>query len=204
MNSRLKERLIGAAVLVALGVWLIPWLLDGPDQAREDTEASLSLPVQTESVPVRTQTIDLEGRRYATDTATREAPPEPSQDSAPPQAAPVVLAEPPSGATGATGATEASSSRAEPDPVATDTPAPRAEPAWVVQLGSFGEHDNARRLAERVATFGYKADVSTYHAGGRTMYRVRVGPGRSRNEAEAVASSLTAHGFVAQVVRSGH
>ena len=31
MDAHLKERLIGAVVLVVLGVWLIPWVLDGPD-----------------------------------------------------------------------------------------------------------------------------------------------------------------------------
>jgi cell division protein FtsN len=32
------------------------------------------------------------------------------------------------------------------------------------------------------------------------MYRVRVGPHDSRARADAAASALTAHGFVAQVV----
>ena len=35
MDQGLKERLIGAAVLVALGVWLIPWLLDGRQEQVE-------------------------------------------------------------------------------------------------------------------------------------------------------------------------
>ena len=44
MDSRLKERLIGAAVLVALGVWLIPWLLDGSARPRDADMAALELP----------------------------------------------------------------------------------------------------------------------------------------------------------------
>src|SRR5690606_9965529 len=71
---------------------------------------------------------------------------------------------------------------------------------WVVQLGSFGEEANARRLAQRVGTFGHKADVSTVKSNGRTMYRVRVGAFDARSKAEATASALSAHGLVAQVV----
>ena len=71
---------------------------------------------------------------------------------------------------------------------------------WAIQLGSFGEEENARRLAERVAGYGYAPRISNFRAGGRTMYRVRVGPHGTRAAAEAAASSLTAHGFVAQVV----
>lgn len=70
----------------------------------------------------------------------------------------------------------------------------------MVQLGSFGEEENAKRLADRVSTFGFRARVSVYTASGRPMYRVRVGPEATRETAAAVASSLNAHGFVAQVV----
>jgi cell division septation protein DedD len=73
----------------------------------------------------------------------------------------------------------------------------------MVQVGSFGDAENARRLAQRVATFGFSVDVSEHRAGGRDMHRVRVGPEPSRQRAESVASSLAAHGFVAQVVPAG-
>ena len=38
MDRHLKERLIGATVLVVIGVWIIPWLLDGTDQRDDGTE----------------------------------------------------------------------------------------------------------------------------------------------------------------------
>ena len=37
MDQGLKERLVGAAVLVAIAVWLIPWVLDGPEAPVETT-----------------------------------------------------------------------------------------------------------------------------------------------------------------------
>ena len=71
---------------------------------------------------------------------------------------------------------------------------------WVVQLGSFSEEENARRLADRATTFGFTTRVSTYTTSSGLMFRVRVGPGLSRDRAMDIASSLSANGFVAQVV----
>lgn len=192
MDSRLKERLIGAAVLVVLGVVLIPWVLDGPDGPElsgEGADASLTLPAEVDKVPVRSQTIDLQERRYAADAENGEAAAEAS-GPAEPARPPFVLSE---------ASAPPASTPAEPEASAPGvTPAP--EPGWMVQLGSFSEQDNARRLADRVSTYGYTARVSAFRSGGRTMHRVRVGPADSRKEAEATASSLAAHGFVAQVV----
>ena len=67
---------------------------------------------------------------------------------------------------------------------------------WAVQLGSFGDEGNARRLAQTAGTYGYKAEVtSTRGSNGKTLYRVRVGPQATRAAAEAAASALRAHGI---------
>lgn len=86
---------------------------------------------------------------------------------------------------------------APPTPAATTQPkaAAAATGDWTVQLGSFGEEANARRIAQRSGTYGYKADVSSYKDGARTLYRVRVGPQATRAAAEAAASALRAHGI---------
>ena len=67
--------------------------------------------------------------------------------------------------------------------------------AWMVQLGSFGEEQNARRLADRVATFGLTAHVFPSTSDGSSVFRVRVGPTSSRQSAAAVAAFLSANGF---------
>lgn len=251
MDSRLKERLIGAAVLVVLAAWLIPWVLDGPADAPQSAEGALELPAAAESAPIRSQTIRLDHAEGAPVPAVasvapagaREAPtaqtPEPAasaaqQDTA--RAAPAAADgagsragtadEPPArhvlaagGEPRAPAGSEAAGTSApdtapvpkaaDAQPAAERPAAPAAKPpaakppasgAWVVQLGSFGEPANAKRLADRVATFGYEAHVSDFRSGGRLLHRVRLGPHGTRGEAEAVASSLSAHGFPAQVV----
>src|SRR4029077_16340692 len=65
MDQSLKERLIGAAVLVLLGVWLIPWLLDGrQEQANPGSSTSaLRLPAPDGPLPVRSQTLALDAAK---------------------------------------------------------------------------------------------------------------------------------------------
>ena len=210
MDQGLKERLVGAAVLVAIAVWLIPWVLDGPDDPIDSGGSSLQLPAAEEPVPMRTQTLRLGGEpdepaQAADSTAAPPASETPAADK------PTVAAEPAAttGAAKALGATVPSSapSATTPEPrapVAGPAPhvaaTPTASGDWVVQLGSFGDEDNARRLAQRASTLGYKAGVSSHRSGSRTMYRVRVGPFASRGQADATTSALTAHGLAGQVV----
>jgi DedD protein len=114
------------------------------------------------------------------------------------------------GAASARGSAADSTARSTPARAAADAPPREAAPAaraeanatgdWAVQLGSFGDEDNARRLADRVAALGHAPKISTYRAGGRVMYRVRVGPQATRAAAEAARSALAAHGVTAQVV----
>jgi DedD protein len=178
MDSPLKERLIGAAVLVALGVWLIPWLLDGSAGSRESDAPALELPATPDATPMRAQTIRLDQETVAQEPVHAEAPsgggaPAPSHAAAPTES---------SDAGGGAAVSDGSSQ-------------------WVVQLGSFGDAANAERLASRVDAFGYDAAVSDVKASGKVMHRVRLGPYPTRGEAVAVTSSLSVHGFVAQVVQ---
>lgn len=210
MDQGLKERLVGAAVLVAIAVWLIPWVLDGPENPVETGPASLQLPASQEPVPMRTQTLKLgepPAAAQPTDPTTEktEPPAETVIAAATPEQAP---ASPAAAAdAGATAPTPKPAPAETPrKPTATPPPAPAtaattpAKGDWTVQLGVFGDENNARRLAERASTFGYKANVASYKANGKTMYRVRVGAYGSKGQAEAAASALDAHGITAKAV----
>jgi DedD protein len=206
VDSKVKERIVGAAVLVALGVWLIPWVLNGKSDA-DDADAP---PVSdTELLPaaddtaVHIETIELEPPLAAVRDETPPPEMEPEIDIAPVPDTPA--ASPADG--------EPAAAAVEPPPVVAaapepEPPAPKAaapEPAapepdsWSVQLGSFGEPANARQLASRIADYGYQAQVSDYRSDDRIMHRVRVSGFATRAEAEAAASSLSAHGFVPRI-----
>jgi len=214
MDQGLKERLVGAAVLVAIGVWLIPWVLDGPEAPLETNANSLQLPAAEEPMPMRTQTLRLgDDAEPVAEQPAAVTPPQPeptatasvpapsdapeTADETPaattPAPAPAVAATPPPTQTPARAAPAESrtAAAATPKPAATAA----ADGKWVVQLGVFSEEANARRIAQRSGTFGYKADVSSYRANGRTLYRVRVGSATTRGQADATASALRAHGL---------
>ena len=227
MDQGLKERLIGAAVLVALGVWLIPWLLDGRQEQveLETSRSTVRLPAPDGPLPVRTQTLNVDAARSEppasethpdaaepvptpavaeTAVAVAEPPPAPAPESAPApkQAAPQKAAADHAAAQRvATGPPPAPASKQAPKPAASaSSQATPARGDWAVQLGSFGAEENAKKLAQKVNVYGYKPEVATIRASGRAMYRVRLGPYRSRAEADAAASAVSAHGFSAQVV----
>ncbi len=226
MDRSLKERVIGASVLVGLAVWLIPWVLDGPVPDAE-TGAAWA-PSAEPSAPLRTRTIRLEDQQAATaPVAGTDIPgtPEPRASDEGAGSLPEITAAArpdapatPSMSTTADVLLDASSGSAataavgshrpvanEPDAPSSAGAASSAEPTaaasgWVVQVGSFGDEENARRQAGRLADAGYTARLYPVRSGGRLMYRVRVGPGSSREGADEIASSLRDEGFVAQAV----
>lgn len=228
MDRSLKERVIGASVLVALAVWLIPWVLDGP--VPDTGSGTAQAPAAERSAPLRTQTIRLENRQGA--SAQGGAPDIPG--SPPPQDSEVlagvaneVSSHPqPEGAAapvpgrGAAGErvdapsgnaamVPADVSRGDGNPPvpAVSGPGSSAIPAvepgsgWLVQVGSFSGEENARRLADRLEEMGYSVGLFPHRSGAGLMYRVRVGPESGREGAEEMASSLRAQDFRADVVR---
>lgn len=193
MEPHVKERIVGAAIIVALGVWLIPWVLDGPEDAGESRPADAGdiLPAAADAAPIRTETVEL-------DPAVPDAPiSEAAENDAPERVA--VLGP----AAEAAGAARESGDSAKSDAGAPtqQTPAsPSVNGGWAVQLGAFGDVANARQLASRVSTYGYSAYVSDFLSGGQTMHRVRVGGFDTETQADAALSSLSAHGFPGRVI----
>ena len=80
----------------------------------------------------------------------------------------------------------------------TSRPAPAPHPKrgdFIVQVGAFSVEENALALKERLQRIG-----QTSHVDREELYRVRIGPFRTREEAVAVRSALEAHGLSAIVM----
>ncbi len=210
MNDALKQRLIGAAVLVALGVIFIPMVLDSPEQADPDRISTDIPPLPHSAYGPST----LESTRLPS-VVTRDSPASVVLEPQAEQAAPVVaLAEPepalPAPTTEApaemvaapeesTAPSAPSVATAEPParemnptpPVAVQAPEPRAPGgSWVVQVGSFSQEQNALKLRDRLRGKGFKTFVEPAGAQDGTSYRVRVGPAADRPHAEALKEKL--------------
>jgi DedD protein len=224
MDEALKARLIGAAVLVALAVILIPELLSGRKPAGAGDGAA------TGPGGARTFIIDLPGNTPGPSPAPTPAagpgrvtaqPTTPSPGAArdagpaapaagnsggPAAAAEVAAKASPAPATDV--AAKAPQGSATPTAVsapatATATPpAPSSPPrgGWVVQVGAFGSAATADKMADQLRSAGFKAFVSPVSRSGKTLQRVRVGPESDRARADSLAASLKARGLPATVV----
>jgi DedD protein len=181
MEVRVRERLVGAFVLVAAVVLLVPALLKGPGRLQDEVTAP-----GTRSVEVA---LDDGASPQAEDALV----PEPVE---PPPAAAIPAAPDPPAAERQTDAAR----NVPPAPPAAVEPAPvrdgsAASPAWAVQLGAFSTREKAEELVASLRRRGYSAFVLEYRAGGQVLHRVRVGPEQDRSRAAAIADRLRKDGF---------
>ncbi len=198
MDNLLKQRLVGAIVLVALGVIFIPMLLEGPNRTlvpemdempepetlAPELPLELFLPAETPQPPQRaivTEPADTDTSTTPVDEAPQE-PPEPAAAAAtpapvsapPPAAAPAKP--PPAAKPGATPAT---------------TPAAgKAADSWVVQVVSLSSKANALALRDKLRKGGFATQVEQVRIDGKTHYRVRVGPFLERADADRAREQI--------------
>jgi len=74
---------------------------------------------------------------------------------------------------------------------ATVEPATETGTGFAVQVGSFASRDNALRLLDQLGNRGHEAFIHQDRAGSRTIWRVRVGPLGTRDEATQRLGRLT-------------
>jgi DedD protein len=210
MDAALKQRLVGAAVLVALAVIFLPMLVDGPEPQPGTSSVSLDIPPAPER--------DFETRELPLATPGSQPAPAPPADADDPNRivavdaanVPRVDAQPEGPAT-ATDVPPASSTT-PPPPVATppaatpaapeaapvaSAPAPASTPAttpggrYVVNLGSYGNAANASALVASLKAAGLPAYAESLQVEGKAVQRVRLGSYAQRGEAEAARLTAT-------------
>jgi len=197
MERALKERIIGAAILVLFVVLVVPIFLDGPPKETEIVSERVLLPGQDTQT---TQTVVLDRNRT-------EPVPTASATSAAPQAATSKPDQPEAEKTQEV--TAVVEKKPEPTPkVAEQKPpleaktptATSATGMWAVQLGSFSNKENAEKLAADLRKQGYAAFLSQLTTDTGQLHRVRIGPQKDRESAEAMAGRLSKVGHKGQVV----
>lgn len=75
-------------------------------------------------------------------------------------------------------------------PVASPDPVVTYSGAWAVQVGSFSARANAERLSDWCREQGFGAQVLAPPEGEQALYRVRVGPYASRDDARSAMAEL--------------
>lgn len=212
MDKALKQRLVGAIVLIALAVIVLPMIFGGRPSPGGPETRDIELPTappdlefETRRFPVgdegglgsgpglrRDGDVDSGGEGAEPMTPLPE-PGSPVQDVAGEPEQPATAVEPPEAEGGA-----ADESRQEP--VADSMDALVAgllaanddsnELRYVVQVASFGSNENAVRLAGELEQAGYA--VLLDHVSGETgdLNRVRVGPYATEAEAQEVVGAM--------------
>ncbi|MCK8514849.1 SPOR domain-containing protein [Methylonatrum kenyense] len=216
MQKRHQQRLVGAVVIVALAVIFLPMLLRGPvdrqaldlpmeippePRGREAVEAPRDEePPMLDRIPVR-EPEDEEAAEPDDELAMPDQLPgdEPVAPAEEPDVveAPEVASEPEEEPETAEPATDE-----EPEPE--ETAEAEAEPVeaegFAVQVGSFRSEGNAIGLRDRLRDEGLPAFVVESSDSDGAIYRLRVGPVPSRDEARDLVERVRQDAGVDSIV----
>ncbi len=185
MEKALKERIVGAIVLVAVVVLVVPVFLDGPPSEGEVISERVPLPGQSEQ---KIQTIVLDRDRdqpvpaRELNAARQAQVSEPTPVQKPPQAETVTIPEP------------------ETEKKIVVQAAASTTGMWAVQLGSFANKQNAETLAADLRKQGFAAFLSQLSTASGQLHRVRIGPQKDREAADAMAARLLKAGHPGKVL----
>jgi len=215
MDKALKQRLVGASVLIALAVIVFPMLLGGRPEGGAREMQKIELPPQPSELNLETRRYPI-GKQQAQARAGQqdEEPdrplPAPRSQQIPADPEPLIAEETPAITNPAAVPSEnieitpIQAATAETSQQATQpsssAPAPQSAPRpvqetnesgrYVVQVASFGNRSNANRLSGTLKSSGYSVMTDSVKSDVGTLHRVRVGPFGSEASANQAASEL--------------
>jgi DedD protein len=195
MDRRVKERLIGASILVAFVVLVVPELLSGP---KPTTAPVPTLPAAAPE-PTRSIEVDLATSRPPDTPTTAPLVPDTAASAAASSGANTPAADS-TAASGPDGPAGPAARPAVARPLESSASSPITGASWSVQLGSFANRANAENLTRQLKGQGFSVFVLPGGSGSSARYRVRVGPLADRGSAERMAAKLKSLGHVASLV----
>ena len=168
MDDGLKQRLVGAVVLVAIGVIFIPSLLN--EEGRREVDIATQVPPEPVVMPRPLEIPDpVEPENVPV--------PKPAEDN-------YAQTEPPQQETPDVTPTEET-----PKPVSglNEEGVPRA---WSIQVSSFESEKNAEAFEQKLRDANYTAYIRSSVVNGSTVYRVFVGPKINYETAEKTKAEI--------------
>jgi DedD protein len=200
MDSALKQRLLGAAVLIALAIIFVPIFFSNSPPKQDNTTLGLSIPPAPErNFETRTLSVDAPAKSASTPVPKTPAVPvssvadgdkvatvstgAPSSFEAPESAsAPAATSHAPAATPVNSKPAAAPTAKPEPPPA----PSTQSDGRFVVNLGIYADAGGAAALVAKVKKLGYPAFAETTEYQGKSAQRVRVGPYADRAAAEGV------------------
>jgi DedD protein len=208
-RTRARRRLIGAAVLVGVGIIGFPLLFE-----TQPRPIAVDIPIE---IPARDKVPPLKLPPSASSAATppraaapviaAAAPPVASAPTAAPPATPVEpvsSARPTASAVDANAEAQRAQALLDGKPVAAaPAPASASEPKalrFVVQAGAYTDAATLREARQKVEKLGLKTYTQVIETDSGARTRVRVGPFDTREEAENAAARIKSSGLAANVL----
>ena len=210
MNDILKQRLVGALILVALGVVFWPIIFVEPGERSGMEHGRIPPPPVIDTTPIESpeqgelrgspewepEGMVDEGLVDEGDTVVEEwtevtaLEPTPPRDSEPTAAAQVE----------ATPVEESRSRSVAPEKPALDS---KGVPvAWMLQVASVSSRSKAEELRDRLLAMQEKAYVKQLKVGDKEFYRVYIGPNFERAQLEKIQGGIdTRFGVKSMIVR---
>ncbi len=179
MDEGLKKRLIGATVLVSLVVIFVPMLLED--------EPVLSTELEENIIPERSGD-DFSSKLLPLETEDLSQPLVEEVEPLVEEESEVVAVAP-----------EQETAEKSPEAVTKEEPVTetKSEPAtkvglngWVVQVGSFSNSENAKKLVKELQDKKYAAFTDQVDLNGKILHRVLVGPEVDKKRAELLMEKL--------------
>ncbi len=213
MASKFQNRLVGTIVLVALGVIILPGLLDGQKKHYQDEFAAIPLVPKAgdrdepDMLPAATQALPAqppEGAAEEVRAGDAAAPTlDPSRLAAnngadidqipvqpdPPKPKPADKPQPKPARDNASEQLAAASETPPAKPVAEDKPAPTGK-AYVVQLGALKNADKVSEIVSKLRGAGYRVYTSPSTPVQGKITRILVGPDASKDKLKGSLGEL--------------
>ncbi len=165
-----KYRIVGAIIIVALVVIVVPMILNErqpPSELKDISETSM-----------RGETADT--KMVVTPVAEGESQAKPATETAAKAVTPAPMVEsPPKPEVKLAGPVEKPPLSKKPQTVAAE----KITKGWIVQVGTFSNTDNAVRLREKLKSHGHTVHTETVTVAGKKAMRLRVGPFHDREQA---------------------
>lgn len=209
MNDILKQRLVGALILLALGVVFWPIIFVQPEQRQVAENVPAPPPPVVVTEPVATPDAtgvqasqpleEIDGAVQATGPAQQQSPiTNAGEADSVASAIPTDPAEVPSKA--ATLPHESPVRQEPPQPLQMGQSG--VPVAWTLQVATVSAAEKAEDLRKKLLQMNQKAYVTTVSSGGKTLFRVCVGPEIERAELQKMQAVIDARfGVNSMVVR---
>lgn len=199
MNDILKQRLVGALILVALGIVFWPIIFVEPGERAALEQSRIPLPPRIDRSPIESPQQGALRASPEWEPGTGDRPDELSRTPLDEAAEPVIAVNPDAESPAEAASAGATYTRANaPDKPELDSMG--VPVAWILQVASVSSAAKADELRDRLLAINEKAYIKRIERGEKDLYRVYIGPNFERAQLEKIQASVDSQFQVSSMI----